>query len=104
CPQTGTPCMLKTGVRDGPNKGKSFYVCVDKEGCDFSQPTSVSPSHCLQHEESVVELQALVYNQEQRSHRLFYRCTEGKKAGRRWCGNVPWSAVRQHSLLICFIL
>uniref|UniRef100_H3DE11 Transcription termination factor 2 n=1 Tax=Tetraodon nigroviridis TaxID=99883 RepID=H3DE11_TETNG len=95
CPQTGTPCMLKTGVRDGPNKGKSFYVCVDKEGCDFSQPTSVSPSHCLQHEESVVELQALVYNQEQRSHRLFYRCTEGKKAGRRWCGNVPWSAPEQ---------
>uniref|UniRef100_A0A8C4EY94 Transcription termination factor 2 n=1 Tax=Dicentrarchus labrax TaxID=13489 RepID=A0A8C4EY94_DICLA len=30
-------CMLKTGVKDGPNKGKSFYVCVDKQGCDFSQ-------------------------------------------------------------------
>uniref|UniRef100_A0A671UJ31 Transcription termination factor 2 n=1 Tax=Sparus aurata TaxID=8175 RepID=A0A671UJ31_SPAAU len=29
--------MLKTGVKDGPNKGKSFYVCVDKQGCDFSQ-------------------------------------------------------------------
>uniref|UniRef100_A0A8C9Y2X4 Transcription termination factor 2 n=1 Tax=Sander lucioperca TaxID=283035 RepID=A0A8C9Y2X4_SANLU len=24
--------MLKTGVKDGPNKGKSFYVCVDKQG------------------------------------------------------------------------
>ena len=29
--------MLKTGVKDGPNKGKSFYVCVEKQGCDFSQ-------------------------------------------------------------------
>lgn len=24
---SGTVCFLKTGVRDGPNKGKSFYVC-----------------------------------------------------------------------------
>lgn len=30
--------MLKTGVKDGPSKGKSFYICVDKHGCDFSQP------------------------------------------------------------------
>lgn len=33
----GSVCMLKTGVKDGPNKGKSFYVCVDKQSCDFSQ-------------------------------------------------------------------
>lgn len=26
--------------------------------------------------------------------RVFYRCFEGKKAGQRWCGNVPWTAVR----------
>lgn len=31
--------MLKTGVKDGPHKGKSFYICVDKHGCDFSQPS-----------------------------------------------------------------
>ena len=29
--------MLKTGVKDGSSQGKSFYVCVDKQGCDFSQ-------------------------------------------------------------------
>ncbi|XP_040914074.1 transcription termination factor 2 [Toxotes jaculatrix] len=85
-------CMLKTGVKDGPNKGKSFYVCVDKQGCNFSQPASISPSHCLQHEDSMVELQALTYSQQQQSHRLFYRCIIGKKAGQRWCGNVPWTA------------
>uniref|UniRef100_A0A673B772 Transcription termination factor 2 n=1 Tax=Sphaeramia orbicularis TaxID=375764 RepID=A0A673B772_9TELE len=39
CFHTGGLCMLKTGVKDGPTKGKSFYVCVDKQGCDFSQPT-----------------------------------------------------------------
>lgn len=31
--------MLKTGVKEGPSKGKSFYICVDKQSCDFSQPT-----------------------------------------------------------------
>uniref|UniRef100_UPI0037E76E70 transcription termination factor 2 n=1 Tax=Semicossyphus pulcher TaxID=241346 RepID=UPI0037E76E70 len=92
CDVHGCVCMLKTGVKDGPNKGKSFYVCVDKQGCGFSQLASITPSHCLHHEDSVVELQALTYNQQQQSHRLFYRCTVGKKAGQRWCGNVPWSA------------
>ncbi|XP_035531848.1 transcription termination factor 2 [Morone saxatilis] len=92
CNVHGSVCMLKTGVKDGPNKGKSFYVCVDKQGCDFSQVASISPSHCLHHEDSIVELQALTFIQQQQSHKLFYRCVVGKKAGQRWCGNVPWTA------------
>ncbi|XP_059198691.1 transcription termination factor 2 [Centropristis striata] len=92
CDVHGSLCMLKTGVKDGPSKGKSFYVCVDKQGCTFSEVASVSPSHCIQHEDSMVELQALTYNLQQQSHRLFYRCVVGKKAGQRWCGNVPWTA------------
>ncbi|XP_043987769.1 transcription termination factor 2 isoform X3 [Gambusia affinis] len=84
--------MLKTGVKEGPNKGKSFYICIDKQGCDFTQQASISPSHCLHHEESVVELQALSYSQQQQSHRLYYRCAVGKREGQRWCGNVPWTA------------
>uniref|UniRef100_A0A7N6BWE5 Transcription termination factor 2 n=1 Tax=Anabas testudineus TaxID=64144 RepID=A0A7N6BWE5_ANATE len=92
CNAHGSVCMLKTGVKDGPNKGKSFYVCVDKQGCDFSQMASVPPSHCLHHEDSMVELQALTFNLQQQSRRLFYRCVIGKKAGQKWCGNVPWTA------------
>ncbi|CAG5865305.1 unnamed protein product [Menidia menidia] len=92
CTVHDTLCMLKTGVKDGPTKGKSFYVCVDKQSCDFSQQASVLPSHCLHHEDSMVELQALSYSQQQQSHRLYYRCVVGKKAGQRWCGNVPWTA------------
>ncbi|XP_014900540.1 transcription termination factor 2 isoform X3 [Poecilia latipinna] len=84
--------MLKTGVKEGPNKGKSFYICIDKQGCDFTQQACISPSHCLHHEESVVELQALSYSQQQQSHRLYYRCAVGKREGQRWCGNVPWTA------------
>ncbi|KAM3607958.1 uncharacterized protein V6R79_016899 [Siganus canaliculatus] len=91
CNAHGNLCMLKTGVKDGPNKGKSFYVCVDKQGCDFSQQTSISPSHCLHHEDSMVELQALTYNQQQQVYRLYFRCVLGKKAGQKWCGNVPWT-------------
>uniref|UniRef100_A0A8C6TSB0 Transcription termination factor 2 n=1 Tax=Neogobius melanostomus TaxID=47308 RepID=A0A8C6TSB0_9GOBI len=93
CKSHGAVCMLKTGVKEGPNKGKSFYVCVDKQGCDFSQAASLPPSHCLQHEDSTVELQALTHSQQQKTYRLFYRCVEGKKAGQKWCGNVPWTAV-----------
>uniref|UniRef100_A0A8C7X8N9 Transcription termination factor 2 n=1 Tax=Oryzias sinensis TaxID=183150 RepID=A0A8C7X8N9_9TELE len=37
CRDHGGICMLKTGVKDGPSKGKSFYVCVNEQGCDFSQ-------------------------------------------------------------------
>ncbi|XP_054887593.1 transcription termination factor 2 isoform X2 [Poeciliopsis prolifica] len=92
CDLHGSVCMLKTGVKEGPNKGKSFYICVDKQGCNFTQQASVPPSHCLHHEESVVELQALSYSQQQQSHRLYYRCAVGKREGQRWCGNVPWTA------------
>nr|XP_040057960.1 transcription termination factor 2 [Gasterosteus aculeatus aculeatus] len=92
CDVHGSVCMLKTGVKDGPNKGKSFYVCVDKQGCDFTHVARISPSNCLQHEDSMVELQALTYSLQQQSHRLFYRCIVGKKAAQKWCGNVPWRA------------
>uniref|UniRef100_A0A671UJ03 Transcription termination factor 2 n=1 Tax=Sparus aurata TaxID=8175 RepID=A0A671UJ03_SPAAU len=74
--------MLKTGVKDGPNKGKSFYVCVDKQGCDFSQL-----ARYLHHFLSDSLFLLL----------LFYRCVVGKKAGQRWCGYVPWTSVRHHT-------
>lgn len=35
---SGAVCFLKTGVRDGPNKGKSFYVCRTNT-CSFVQAT-----------------------------------------------------------------
>uniref|UniRef100_A0A4W6DPZ4 Transcription termination factor 2 n=1 Tax=Lates calcarifer TaxID=8187 RepID=A0A4W6DPZ4_LATCA len=99
CDVHGSVCMLKTGVKDGPSKGKSFYVCVDKQGCGFSQPASISPSHCLHHEDSMVELQALTYSHQQQGYRLFYRCIEGKKGGQRWCGYVPWNKEKRNPLL-----
>uniref|UniRef100_A0A4W6DQ04 Transcription termination factor 2 n=1 Tax=Lates calcarifer TaxID=8187 RepID=A0A4W6DQ04_LATCA len=47
CDVHGSVCMLKTGVKDGPSKGKSFYVCVDKQGCGFSQPARYSHRVCF---------------------------------------------------------
>uniref|UniRef100_A0A8C6LEJ2 Transcription termination factor 2 n=1 Tax=Nothobranchius furzeri TaxID=105023 RepID=A0A8C6LEJ2_NOTFU len=85
CNTHGNVCMLKTGVKDGPSKDKSFYVCVAKQGCEFTRQASISPSRCLHHEESVVELQALSYSEQQ----LYFRCTVGKRDGQKWCGNVP---------------
>ncbi|KAF7215317.1 RNA polymerase II [Nothobranchius furzeri] len=95
CNTHGSVCMLKTGVKDGPSKDKSFYVCVAKQGCEFTRQASISPSRCLHHEESVVELQALSYSEQQQSHRLYFRCTVGKRDGQKWCGNVPWTAVEK---------
>ncbi|XP_070253388.1 transcription termination factor 2-like isoform X2 [Myotis yumanensis] len=60
CPQHGTPCFLKTDVRDGPNEGKSFYVCQE-DACDFAQPTE-----------------------------LLFRCTRSKAEKKQWCGSIPW--------------
>uniref|UniRef100_A0A8D0EQ67 Transcription termination factor 2 n=1 Tax=Strix occidentalis caurina TaxID=311401 RepID=A0A8D0EQ67_STROC len=83
-------CLLKTGVRDGPNKGKSFYVCgAQGPACGFVLP-AIPASHCLIHEDCVVELQILVRQQDRDEYQLFYRCLKSKTNGKRWCGSVPW--------------
>uniref|UniRef100_A0A803V625 Transcription termination factor 2 n=1 Tax=Ficedula albicollis TaxID=59894 RepID=A0A803V625_FICAL len=88
---TRSLCFLKTGVRDGPNKGKSFYVCGthSSAACGFVLP-AVPASHCLIHEGCVVELQVLVQQPDRDEYQLFYRCLKSKLSGKKWCGNVPW--------------
>ncbi|NWR48289.1 TTF2 factor, partial [Regulus satrapa] len=88
----GGLCFLKTGVRDGPNKGKSFYVCGTQgpSDCSFVLPAPLPASHCLIHEGCVVELQVLVQKPDRDEYQLFYRCLKSKLDGRRWCGSVPW--------------
>ncbi|XP_056321311.1 LOW QUALITY PROTEIN: transcription termination factor 2 [Danio aesculapii] len=92
CERHGSTCLLKTGVKEGPNKGKSFYVCTARDAtpCNFTLPTKIPASHCLQHEDSMVELQTLIYNEKQDKYKLFYRCMLGKTEGQKWCGCVPW--------------
>uniref|UniRef100_A0A8C8VFB1 Transcription termination factor 2 n=1 Tax=Pelusios castaneus TaxID=367368 RepID=A0A8C8VFB1_9SAUR len=84
CAGHGSLCFLKTGVRDGPNKGKSFYVCgvQDQAPCGFTLPADLSASYCLIHEKYMVELQVLI--------ELYYRCHKNKVEGKRWCGSIPW--------------
>ncbi|NWI52833.1 TTF2 factor, partial [Calyptomena viridis] len=88
----GSLCFLKTGVRDGPNNGKSFYVCGTRgpAECGFVLPAPVPASHCLIHEESMVELQVLVQQRDTDEYRLFYRCLKSKSNGKKWCGSIPW--------------
>ncbi|XP_059740634.1 transcription termination factor 2 isoform X1 [Bos taurus] len=85
----GTLCLLKTGVREGPNKGKSFYVCR-ADTCSFVRATDIPVSHCLLHEDFVVELQGLSLSQGKKEYRLFFRCVKSKAEGKQWCGNIPW--------------
>nr|XP_044994311.1 transcription termination factor 2 isoform X2 [Jaculus jaculus] len=89
CPEHGTCCLLKTGVREGPSKGRSFYVCRG-DACGFVQATDIPVSHCLLHEDFVVELQGLFLPQGKKEWRLFFRCARSKAEGKHWCGNVPW--------------
>uniref|UniRef100_A0A8C7PYR3 Transcription termination factor 2 n=1 Tax=Oncorhynchus mykiss TaxID=8022 RepID=A0A8C7PYR3_ONCMY len=59
CNTHGSTCMLKTGVKEGPNKGKSFYLCGERQlgsPCDF---TKVAGIHCLIHS-LLLSWQALV--------------------------------------------
>ncbi|NWU31046.1 TTF2 factor, partial [Dyaphorophyia castanea] len=92
CAEHGSLCFLKTGVRDGPNKGKSFYVCGTQgpAACGFVLPAPVPASHCLIHEGYVVELQVLVQQPDRDEYQLFYRCLKCKVDGKKWCGSVPW--------------
>ncbi|XP_040278712.1 transcription termination factor 2 [Bufo bufo] len=89
CPEHGAVCLLKTGTREGPNKGRSFYVCPANRGqaCPFTRPTELPPSRCLLHDDAQLDLQALV-KQDPGSYRLFYRCM--KSEGKKFCGSVPW--------------
>ena len=33
----GKPCLIKTGVKEGPNKGKSYLICSNStEPCDHN--------------------------------------------------------------------
>uniref|UniRef100_A0A672RPP1 Transcription termination factor 2 n=1 Tax=Sinocyclocheilus grahami TaxID=75366 RepID=A0A672RPP1_SINGR len=92
-----------TGVKEGPNKGKSFYICTARDAtpCNF---TLIPPSHCLQHEDSMVELQSLIYNEKQDEYKLFYRCLHGKTEGQKWCGCVPWREVDVYCLKLAYFL
>ncbi|XP_053242137.1 transcription termination factor 2 isoform X2 [Podarcis raffonei] len=92
CSGHGHPCLLKTGIRDGPNKGRSFYVCgvQGQQPCEFVLLTKLCPSHCLVHEKHVVDLQFLMQQQETDTYKLFYRCSKAKLEGKRWCGSIPW--------------
>ncbi|NXA47258.1 TTF2 factor, partial [Nothocercus julius] len=89
---TGCLCVLKTGVREGPNRGKSFYVCgvQGTAPCGFVLPAPIPASHCLIHEGNVVELQVLVQQQDKDEYKLFYRCLKSKLNGKKWCGSIPW--------------
>ncbi|XP_054420708.1 transcription termination factor 2 [Pteronotus mesoamericanus] len=89
CPEHGTICFLKTGVHDGPNKGKSFYVCR-ADACNFVQATDIPVSHCLLHEGFVVELQGLLPPKDTKDYRLFFRCIRSKNERKQWCGYIPW--------------
>ncbi|XP_045059717.2 transcription termination factor 2 isoform X2 [Desmodus rotundus] len=89
CPEHGTFCFLKTGVHEGPNKGKSFYVCR-AEACNFVRATDIPVSHCLLHEGFVVELQGLLPPKNTKDYRLFFRCIRSKTERKQWCGYIPW--------------
>uniref|UniRef100_A0AAY4C625 Transcription termination factor 2 n=1 Tax=Denticeps clupeoides TaxID=299321 RepID=A0AAY4C625_9TELE len=94
CDVHGEVCLLKTGLKEGPNQGKSFYLCRSRRSpaCGFTLHTDIPPSHCLLHEDSIVELQTLIQNDQQK-YRLYFRCAAGKTEGQKWCGNIPWNAV-----------
>ncbi|XP_075763193.1 transcription termination factor 2 isoform X2 [Pelodiscus sinensis] len=92
CAGHGSLCCLKTGVKDGPNKGKSFYVCGVQEQarCGFTLPVHLPASYCLIHEKYMVELQVLIQQQDKEEYWLHYRCLKSKMQGKRWCGRIPW--------------
>uniref|UniRef100_UPI0035900606 transcription termination factor 2 n=1 Tax=Myxine glutinosa TaxID=7769 RepID=UPI0035900606 len=96
CKGHGLPCLLKTGTREGPTCGQSFFICSQKQQpCDFVRPAQVELSHCLHHEGTMVELQAIYDDAAHKCTRLFFRCCQGKLNGSTWCGSVPWKDAKK---------
>ncbi|XP_066278392.1 transcription termination factor 2-like [Branchiostoma lanceolatum] len=92
CQGHGKPCMLKTGLSEGPNKGKSFYICSQMpQSCGFNKHVSLPPSGCLKHAGKTTELQRIQRDKETGQKWLYYRCQITKEAtkGKGWCGKVP---------------
>ncbi|XP_071090765.1 transcription termination factor 2-like [Haliotis cracherodii] len=87
CPKHSKPCSLKTGTKPGPNKGKSFYLCMDNSDgqCDFVQQTSLPPKCCPNHAGEFVELQRVVVGKQSAEKRCYYRCADGR-SNKTWCG------------------
>ncbi|XP_019631804.1 PREDICTED: transcription termination factor 2-like [Branchiostoma belcheri] len=93
CQGHGKPCMLKTGLREGPNKGKSFYICSQMpQSCGFNTPASLPPSGCLKHAGKTIELQKIWRDKENQKW-LCYRCQVTKDAtkGKGWCGKILYT-------------
>ncbi|XP_030841222.1 transcription termination factor 2 [Strongylocentrotus purpuratus] len=89
CKGHGETCFLKTGVSEGPRKGRSFYICrsTAEQKCNFVQETSLPPSFCLKHSDVPVELQGFG-SKANGELRQYYRCTTSKQEGKGWCGYV----------------
>ncbi|GFN88634.1 transcription termination factor 2 [Plakobranchus ocellatus] len=75
-------CYLKTGLKPGPNQGKSFYVCTR---CSFVKPSNVKALACPDHPESTVEIQSVVRDDKKNMLRCYYRCPK-RTEGKTWCG------------------
>ncbi|KAK3765709.1 hypothetical protein RRG08_026184 [Elysia crispata] len=77
-------CYLKTGLKPGPNQGKSFYVCSK---CSFVKSTKIKALSCPNHPANTVEIQVVTKDEKKGQLRCSYRCLE-RKQGTTWCGHV----------------
>eukprot|EP01137_Pigoraptor_chileana_P011825 Opistho-2@63303 len=78
------PCLIKTGVRDGPSKGKSYYVCSIRDGsCSHvSTATLAGTSHvtvCAVHGQPI----SLRSQSTTESPAVQYRCASNERT--QWC-------------------
>ncbi|XP_033633463.1 transcription termination factor 2-like [Asterias rubens] len=90
CDGHGKPCFLKTGTKEGPNKGKSYYICSIGLGkqCEYISPARLPVSSCLVHDDNVVELQALGTSSSTGEEKRYFRCSKFREIGKGWCGSV----------------
>ncbi|KAI8496417.1 transcription termination factor, RNA polymerase II [Branchiostoma belcheri] len=91
--------MLKTGVREGPNKGKSFYMCSQMpQSCGFTTPARIvlgndytGYANALQH----LGLTSLVDRREQLC--LKFARTLMESTFREWLPSPPPSGCLKHA-------
>jgi hypothetical protein len=95
CDEHGLPCVEREVSREGPNKGRKFFVCPQpqSEQCNFFAWADAGPSSastvsvkCTGHDEPCVE--RTVRKEGPNKGRCFYSCRRGQTEGS--CGFFAW--------------
>ncbi|XP_061170821.1 transcription termination factor 2-like [Saccostrea echinata] len=84
CEKHNELCFLKTGLKEGPTNGVSFYICSQSATCGFVKKSGLQKLECPKHH-TTVDLQSIFCSKKNDEKRQYYRCCK-RDSHENWCG------------------